>query len=573
MNIYKESIRRAAARLNREVFIGRGAHSGELYFLTPEQYLHTHTHVIGPPGMGKSKVVRGTLLRGYSDLDTPTALLESHGEECNQYLQFLQTNPRLLREGRIVHFKPGSDAEPIGINPFASSLPAPDIASLVLDALLKVWGADSFNEAPRMQRILRRVFHIAAVHQLWWDDVFQLLLPGNKGLRLNLLEGVQDETVRQEGVDFEALPLSIKQERFESSSNRIQKIICATSATMKAFRKQEKILDVRSMLRLRQSFVGDLSLLGSPEAESIVGAITVNMLYHAVKNRPESQRDFMVFAIDEFPQFVTTDIARSLDQFRKFGVHLILAHQRLDQLPPDLQSAVLNCAKIRFVFGGLSYKDAEILARELFAGEVRGDRIKYRNFQTKFRPILTQKEVESFSESESSSEGDSSGSQDSNSYGYGDSHGSTWNGDDETLHHALSSSQGSGRSSSAGHSSSSASASGRTRSYPWVTEHKEFQEESTPTYWSLDEQWETLTARTMNLEKREVLVKVYNQPVLDIRTPDVEIRPTYRRRKTACQRRLAELRRKQAREKDKKPIEGTILPLQSEGDVPEDFWE
>jgi hypothetical protein len=95
--------------------------------------------------MGKSKELR-QVLTSFSDLDIPTHSLESHGEESNQYLRFLHANPRLVREGRIVHFKPGSDANPIGINPFASSLPAADIASLVLDALMKVWGAESLND-------------------------------------------------------------------------------------------------------------------------------------------------------------------------------------------------------------------------------------------------------------------------------------------------------------------------------------------------------------------------------------------------------------------------------------------
>jgi hypothetical protein len=561
MTKYIESIRRKQAQLKRNVCIGCGVHTGELHFLTPEQYLHTHTHVIGPPGMGKSKEVR-KVLSGFSDLDVPIHSLESHGEESKHYLHMLRRNPRLVREKRIVHFKPGSDAEPMGINPFAASLPAADIASLVLDALIKVWGSESFNEMPRMQRILRNVFHIAAVHHLWWEEVCQLLLASNKTLRLNLLQGVPENRVREDWRDIEALPLSVKQERFESSSNRLQKIICATSATTKAFSRQEKILDIPGMLRQRQSSVSDLSLLGSPEAESLVGAILVNMFYHAVKNRPETQRDFTVFAIDEFPQFVTTDLARSLDQFRKFGVHLMLAHQRLDQLPEDLRSAVIACAKIKFVFGGLGYEDALILARELFANEVRGDRIKYRNFQTKFRPILTEREVESFSEASSD------GSSDSNAWSDGSSSGTSQT--DETLTHLLSLS--SGRSNASG--SSHSSAHGHSWSTAFVTEHEEFQEESTPTFWSIDEQWHTLTARVMNLDKREVLVKMYNQPVLDIRTPDVEILPVFRRRKTARQRRLDQLRRESHEKSNGTPIEGTILPpTQTADDLPEDFHE
>jgi len=568
---YAESIRRSRARLGREVLIGRGEHTGELCFLAPEQYLQTHTHVIGPPGMGKSKEVR-KVLSGFSDFDVPIHSLESHGEESEHYLHMLRRNPRLVRENRIVYFKPGSDADPIGINPFALSLPAADIASLVLDALMKVWGADSLNDAPRLQRILRNMFHIAAVHKLWWDEVFQLLLPSNKGMRMNLLQSVSDGPTKQDCGEMESWPMSVKQEKFESSGSRLQKVICATSATAKAFRKQDRILDIPGILRRRQSSVSDLSLLGSPEAEGLVGAIVVNMLYHAVKGRPKAQRDFTVFAIDEFPQFVTTDIARSLDQFRKFGVHLVLAHQRLDQLPPDLQSAVLNCAKIRFVFGGLGYEDAQILARELFAGEVRGDRVKHISYRTGFRPILTKTTLQHESEAEGEGEADGEGWNDVSIDSAGGGNGVT--DSDGTLVNTVTTTHSYGRSSGRSGSRSASRNHIRTRgvSEAFVTQFQEFIEEGGRQFWSCSDQWEMLTARTMNLDKREALVKVYNEPVLDIRTPDVEILPVFRRRKTARQRRLEWLRRQPQEGSDGTPIEGTIIPPQND-ELPEDFHE
>jgi TraM recognition site of TraD and TraG len=521
--------------------------------------------------MGKSKAVR-QVLSGFSDLDVPIHSLESHGEESRHFLHMLRRNPRLVRENRIIHFKPGGDAEPIGLNPFASDLPAADIASLVLDALMKVWGAESLNDAPRIQRVLRNLFHIAAVHKLWWDDVFEMLLPSNKAFRMNLLAAVPDPRVRRDGAEMEGWPLPVKQEKFESSSSRIQKIVCATSAAAKAFRKQEKILDIAGMLRRRQSSVSDLSLLGSPEAESLVGAMLVNMFYHAVKDRPETQRDFTVFAIDEFPQFVTTDLARSLDQFRKFGVHLMLAHQRLDQLPEDLRSAILTCAKIKFVFGGLYHEDAGVLARELFPGEVRGDRVKHISYRTGFRPILTKTTLQHESEGEGEGENEGEGWTDISIVNTGTSNGVT--DSDGTVVNTVTTTHSFGNSSGPSRSRSGSRNHIRTRgvSEAFVTEFQEFIEESGRQFWSCSDQWEMLTARTMNLDKREALVKIYNEPALDIRTPDVEIHPVFRRRKTARQRRLDQLRRQSEEKTNGRPIEGTVLPPQTEAE-PEDYHD
>jgi hypothetical protein len=541
--MYEESIRRTQARLRREIFIGRGAHSGELQFLKPDDYEYTNTHIVGPPGMGKSKELRGVLLQGFSDFDVPTDFLENHGEEADNFLAFLNRNPRLVREKRIVHFKPGSPSCTLGLNPFASGLPPADVASLVLESLMKAWGADSYNDMPRLQNILRLAFYVAAFNKSSWEEVFQFLLVGNRALRLTLIQNLPDEKMRDKGTEIEKWPLAMKQERFESSANRVDKIVFATSAARRVFERQERILDIRELIRRRQCLVGDLSALGSTEAESLIGAILVNMLYQAVRHRPKTDRSFRVFAIDEFPQFVTSDLARSLDQFRKFGVHLILSHQRLAQLPPDLQSALLSCAKIRFVFGGLEYDEAAKLAKELFAGEVRGDRVKHITYRTGFRPILTQVLLHHSAEADGNSESDSDGWSDGSMYT--DSDGSSYS--DQSISHLLHTTHSfgaqSGRSSSRNSGRSHVRTEGVSEAY--VTEHEEFIEEGGRQFWQVNEQWEHLTARVMNLEKREALVKVFNQPVLDITTPDVRIEPVRHRRKTARQRRLEKRRREE----------------------------
>jgi hypothetical protein len=348
----------------------------------------------------------------------------------------------------------------------------------------------------------------------------------------------------------------------------VEKIVFATTAARKAFERQERILDIREIIRRKQSLVGDLSVLGSTEAESLIGAMVVNMLYHAVRNRPKTDRGFRVFAIDEFPQFVTSDLARSLDQFRKFGVHLILSHQRLAQLPPDLQSALLSCAKIRFVFGGLEYEEAAKLAKELFAGEVRGDRVKHISYRTGFRPILTQVLLHHSAEADADSESDGDGWSDTSIYT--DSDGSSYS--DQSISHVLHTTHSFGSQSGRSGSRNSGRSHVRTEgvSEAYITEHEEFIEESGRQFWSPAEQWEHLTARVMNLEKREALVKVFNKPVLDIATPDVRIEPVRHRRKTARQRRL-EKRRREA-EQQLQDSAAVDQPPKPEGNG-EDFWE
>ena len=59
--------------------------------------------------------------------------------------------------------------------------------------------------------------------------------------------------------------------------------------------------------------------------------------------------------------FINEDVARILDEGRKFGLHLILAHQHLAQLKKageDIYHSVMTDAKTKIIFGGLSAEDA-----------------------------------------------------------------------------------------------------------------------------------------------------------------------------------------------------------------------
>ena len=365
-----------------------------------------------------------------------------------------------------------------------------------------------------------------------------------------------DEQVRLNWQEIERLPISEKRQVLLSPWNRLQRLL-AFDAVQRLFAAEAGSLNFAELFVKSQVLVADLSHLPSKESQTVVGTILVNALYNAAKHRPESRRSIHFVGIDEFPQFLSTDVSRSLDELRKFGIRLILAHQRLAQLSEDIRSAVLTNAKIRLVFGGLERADAEILARELFTGEVTGERTKHSTVQTKFRPVLTEREVESFSEATSDGSSSSDGRSDGSSFGMSQT--------DETLTNLFSSSSGWSNNSGSSHTSGH----GRSWSTAFVTEHEEFQEETSRQFWTMEEEWERLVARIKNLDRREALVKIFNQPALDIVTPDLrQYRPLPRRRKAGG----AKLKTK-GDAGETPAIGGDILPPPSSSEAPEDFWE
>ena len=94
---------------------------------------------------------------------------------------------------------------------------------------------------------------------------------------------------------------------------------------------------------------------------------------------PDGQkpRHFVLF-LDEFQEYLTDDVAAMLDQVRKGGLHMVLAHQHLGHFAdnPRLRKSVLTNARIRAVFGGLDYPDACEIGNEMFLPDLNTRQIK-----------------------------------------------------------------------------------------------------------------------------------------------------------------------------------------------------
>ncbi len=91
-----------------------------------------------------------------------------------------------------------------------------------------------------------------------------------------------------------------------------------------------------------------------------------------------------VLIVDEFQNFITDSFAELLAEARKYGLALVVAHQHLSQLDPELTSALLgNCGSlITFRVGA---EDAEVLARE-FEPELSGrDLVRLERYQIAMR--------------------------------------------------------------------------------------------------------------------------------------------------------------------------------------------
>jgi hypothetical protein len=119
------------------------------------------------------------------------------------------------------------------------------------------------------------------------------------------------------------------------------------------------------------------------DTAGLLGSLLVSRIGLAGLSRadtPEDERrDFHVY-LDEFQNFTTLSLANMLSELRKYRVNLVLAHQYLSQLEPEVRDAILGNTGTIISFR-LGVPDAEILAKEFYPDFSVEDLINLPNYQ------------------------------------------------------------------------------------------------------------------------------------------------------------------------------------------------
>ncbi len=101
-------------------------------------------------------------------------------------------------------------------------------------------------------------------------------------------------------------------------------------------------------------------------SSALLGAFIVAHLQKAALARADTEKRAPYYLyLDEFQHYTTDNIQDILSESRKYGLSLQLCHQYLDQLSPDLYSAVLNTTGTIVCFR-VGYHDACQLVKEVF---------------------------------------------------------------------------------------------------------------------------------------------------------------------------------------------------------------
>src|SRR5215471_6082656 len=343
-----------------------------------------HMYVIGKTGTGKSTLLE-TLIRQDLENGEGLALLDPHGDLVEKVLREVPEN----RKDDLIYFNVPDRGNPLGFNPLEQVTPEKRslAAAGLLDAFKKIW-SDSWG--PRLEHILRNAF-LALLDQpeATLADVLRLL--DDLTFRREVSSRVYNTQVRDFWLrEYENYPLRLRAEAIAPIQNKVGAFL--TDPLLNRILTQKRSdFDLRHVMDKGKILLVNLAKgkIGA-DASSLLGALLVTKIGLAGLSRAdvpeETRRDFYLY-LDEFQNLATLSLANMLSELRKYRVNMVLSHQYLSQLDPQVKDAILGNTGTIISFR-LGLTDAEILAGEFYPEFSSKDLINLPNYHIYLRLMI-----------------------------------------------------------------------------------------------------------------------------------------------------------------------------------------
>jgi len=360
--------------MRSSIELGQTIKGNRPVYLTPETRA-THMQILGASGRGKSKFMEHLIRHDILE-KRGLCLIDPHGYLYDDIVKWCATKGFLGRR-KIVLFDPSSETWTFGFNPLNLNGQNSGAIAYGVDAMVKacaqVWGGEDPNRTPLLKRCLRATFHVLIEENLTLHETLELTNAYDRtGMRRYITRAIRDPVFKVQWETFNSIREREFLEQFSSTTNRLLEFL-ASPVTRTIVGQRERVVDFGSLMDEGAIVLVNLSTGSrlSDDNARLLGTLLVNDLFLKARSRPKGSRPFYLY-IDECARYINEDIGRILDEARKFGLHLILAHQHLSQLKKageEVYSAVMTNAQTKVVFGGLSPEDARIMAELIFMGE------------------------------------------------------------------------------------------------------------------------------------------------------------------------------------------------------------
>lgn len=325
-----------------------------------------HLYLLGKTGTGKSTLLESLMLddmrKGFG-----FAFLDPHGD----LLKRIKASIPWSRQDDVIDFDVPDKSQPYGFNPLAN-IPVekrPLACSGLIQVFKHLWN-DSWG--PRLEYILRNsLLSLLDYPDATFSDILKLL--SDKEFRKRVIPFIQNKQIKEFWTkEFEKYPERFKVEAISPIQNKVGAFL-SHPLLQKILTNPEKPLSLRKIMDEGKILLVNLAKgsLGE-DTSNLLGSLLISRFDLAALSRaniPEDDRRDYTLYLDEFHNFTTQSLVLMLSELRKYRLSLVLAHQYLTQLEPNIRDAILGNVGTIIIFR-IGATDAEVFAQE-FAPEFK----------------------------------------------------------------------------------------------------------------------------------------------------------------------------------------------------------
>jgi hypothetical protein len=320
--------------------------------------LKRHMLIVGMTGSGKTTMMERMILQDI-DAGRGVGLIDPHGDLYDKIVQQIPKS----RSNDVVLFDLTDTEYPIWFNILENThhqFPSL-IASSIVGVFKKIFG---YSWWPRLEYVLRNAT-LTLLEQEGSTLLDLTLLLSDEDFRKKYISKVKNPFLRHFWADeFNTLSNTKQTEVVSPILNKVGQFL-SVPLIRNIVSQPQSGFSPRWIMDNKKIFLANLSK-GKiwEDVSEMLGSLLVSKFQLDVMSRaviePEKREPFRLY-VDEFQNFATDSFSDIFSEARKYGLALVIAHQYINQVPPQLMDAIMGNVGNMAVFH-IGSSDAKILA-------------------------------------------------------------------------------------------------------------------------------------------------------------------------------------------------------------------
>jgi hypothetical protein len=333
----------------------------------PQADRATHFYILGATNTGKTKLMECQIRQDIT-LGNGFCIISPHDDLVTDTIGFLACHYHETQDERIfdrvVVVDPTDPQDTVGFNVLEvppGVTPIEQAQELIM-VFKRIW---SSSWGARMEELMRNSLISLSLAGLTLGHLSEFLT--SQPFRSQVMAKVTHPIATPYFARFDAMSKAAQQQWLDPVTNKVNAFL-ADERINQMLSVPKSTINLREIMDKKKILLLKLNKGKLKESADLLGSLFMAKIQLAAFSRsdiPEAARVPFYLYIDEFQNFASDSFSVVLSEARKYRLSLILAHQTLAQIPPDLRSVILGNTGIQVYFR-MNRKDAELLAKEAF---------------------------------------------------------------------------------------------------------------------------------------------------------------------------------------------------------------